>query len=103
MRILGAFVTACLLAFLVLWLGARVNILVSQPDRDHNDFTVGRKMDLCGYAVDYRHEASGYVLDDWQGERCEDLSELDVCLLECLSQAGTVAIGEACYDRCIER
>ena len=26
---------------------------------------------------------------------------LDECLLDCLSQAGTVSMGEACYEDCV--
>ena len=57
----------------------------------------------AGGVVDTRHELSDYDFDAWQGGRCNNLSELDECLLDCLSKAGTVAIGEACYERCLIR
>ena len=103
MRHLVALGVAAVLLFLALWLGAWINRLVTQPHREQNDFTVGRKQDLCGFQVDVRHEASGYDFDEWQGSRCERLSELDRCLLSCLADAGTVAIGARCFDDCVAR
>ena len=101
MRYLAALCVAAGLLFLVFWLGSRIAVIVSQPDRQYNDFTVGRKMDLCGHAVDMRHAAAGYDLDEWKGERCRSLSRLDHCVLECLSAAGTVKIATACYSDCV--
>ena len=86
---------------MLLWTGSWIASIVRQPHRQNNDFTVGRKMDLCGYAVDMRHSASGYDLDRWKGRRCESLSELDHCILECLSAAGTIEIGAACFTDCV--
>lgn len=103
MRLLGAFCVASLLAFLFFWVGSRIAVIVDQPERQHNDFTVGRKMNLCGRVIDTRHQLSGYDFDEWMGRRCEELSKLDECLLECLSNAGTIEIGAACYSRCIEK
>jgi hypothetical protein len=101
MRYLVALTIAAALIFAAFWVGARISILVTQPHREHNDFTVGRKMDLCGYQVDMRHEMAGYDLKKWRGSRCDNLSSLDHCVLECLSQAGTVEIAKACYPDCV--
>ncbi len=101
MRYLIALLIATALAFVVLWVGSWISTAVSQPHRQYNDFTVGRKMDLCGYEVDMRHAGGGYDLEQWRGRRCGSLSELDHCVLKCLSDAGTVEIGAACYSDCI--
>ncbi len=103
MRLILAFCAALILVFIVFWIGSRVALMVDQPHREHNDFTVGEKMMLCGYVVDTRHKVSGYDFDDWQGPRCESLSKLDECLLECLSRAGTLEIGAACFSNCVEK
>lgn len=103
MRLIVAFLVASLLAFLVFWGGARVARVVTPPDREHNDFTVGRKMNLCGRVIDTRHEVSGYDLEAWLGRRCDDLGSFDECLLDCLARAGTIEIGAACYSDCVER
>lgn len=104
MRYLASLCIAVGLLFGLFWIGSRIAIMVSGPHLDQNDFTVGQKLDLCGYAVDIRHEISGYELDEWRGEgRCRSLSELDRCVLECLSQAGTVEIGERCWPDCLAR
>ena len=102
-RFLPALAFAFVAAFLVFWIGAKLANLVSGPHTELNDFTVGRKMMLCGRVVDARHELSDYDFDAWQGDRCKNLSELDECLLDCLSDAGTVAMGEGCYERCVMR
>lgn len=101
MRYLMALVVAVALAFLMLWIGSWIATTVSQPHLEHNDFTVGRKLDLCGYQVDFRHANSGYDFDQWKGAHCEFLSELDHCLLKCLSAAGTIEIGAACFSDCV--
>ncbi len=103
MRLLGAFVVALGLAFLFFWVGSQIARIVAQPDQEINDFTVGQKMMLCGRVVDTRHKISGYDFDEWQGSRCDDLSRLDECLLDCLSRAGTIEIGAACYSDCVAR
>ncbi|HPG24009.1 MAG: hypothetical protein H6748_07260 [Spirochaetaceae bacterium] len=104
MRYLAALGIASLLLFLAFWGGAIVVRLVAGPHLTQNEFTVGRKLDLCGYAVDIRHEISGYDLDEWRGEgRCERLSELDRCVLGCLEAAGTIEIGARCWDDCLAR
>jgi hypothetical protein len=100
-RYLVAAIFALALVFTLLWVGSWIATIVLQPDRQQNDFTVGRRMDLCGYAVDMRHAAGGYDLDEWSGERCRSLSALDRCILSCLSEAGTVEIGAACYSDCL--
>jgi hypothetical protein len=103
MRYLTAMCVAGVLLFLAFWVGARIAAMVSQPNRLPDDFTVGQKMDLCGYQVDIRHRAAGYDLDVWSGPRCDSLSKLDECVLECLSEAGTVEIATACYSDCVAR
>lgn len=103
MRLIIAFCLASLLAFVVFWVGSRVAVMVEAPHREHNDFTVGEKMSLCGRIVDTRHQISGYDFDEWQGQRCERLSKLDKCVLECLSRAGTIEIGAACYSNCVSK
>ena len=100
-RFFPAFFLALLATFAVFWIGARLANVVSGPHTELNDFTVGRKMMLCGRVIDARHEMSDYDFDAWQGDRCENLSALDECLLDCLSEAGTLAIGEACFERCV--
>lgn len=101
MRYLIASSLAIVLVFTLLWVGSWIATTVSQPHRQYNDFTVGRRMELCGYKVDMRHSAGGYDLDEWKGKRCETLSELDRCVLACLSGAGTVEIGAACFSDCV--
>ncbi len=89
------------MAFLVFWVGAQLAGSVVTPHHEHNDFTIGRKRMLCGYVVDERHEVSGYEYNTWTGSRCEEMSDLDECMLECLSRAGTIQIGAACYPDCV--
>jgi hypothetical protein len=101
MRYLAALLIAASLIFLVFWGGAKIVKLVEPAHRDYNEYTVGRKMNLCGYQVDYRHIGGGYDLHHWRGGRCESLSKLDRCMLKCLSDAGTVKIGAACFNGCV--
>ena len=101
MRYLAAMCIAFVLLFLAYWGGEKILEMVRQPNRLDDDFTVGQKMDLCGYSVDIRYRQAGYDLEQWSGERCEDLSELDECLLRCLSRAGTVKIASECYPDCV--
>jgi len=101
MRLIAAFCIASLLLFTAFWVASWLANTVEQPHREHNDFTVGEKMSLCGRIVDTRHMVSGYNFDEWQGRRCKSLSKLDECLLECLSRAGTIEIGAACYSGCV--
>ncbi|MAG32484.1 MAG: hypothetical protein CL908_16500 [Deltaproteobacteria bacterium] len=104
MRYLVSLSIAVALVFLVFWVGARIVDMVSGPHLDRNEFTVGRKLDLCGHPVDIRHEMSGYDLDEWRGEgRCDALSDLDRCVLRCLSEAGTVEIGRRCWTGCLAK
>lgn len=103
MRLIGAFLAACVLAFVAFWVASQIAIMVEQPEREHNDFTVGQKMMLCDRVVDTRHMVSGYDFDEWQGSRCDNLSILDECLLDCLSEAGTIEIGAQCYSRCVSK
>ena len=100
-RFFPALLLAIVAAFLVFWVGAKLANVVSGPHTELNEFTRGRKMMLCGRVVDTRHELSDYDFDAWQGSRCDHLSELDECLLDCLSEAGTVSMGEACYSDCV--
>lgn len=102
MRYFLALLIAALIAFFMLWVGSWISTTVSPPHRVYNDYTVGRKMDLCGYQVDMRHMGGGYDLHRWKGAHCNFLSELDHCILECLSKAGTVGIGAACFSDCVE-
>lgn len=101
LRYLAAASVAVVIVFALFWLGSWIATIVTQPHRQQNDFTVGRRMDLCGYSVDMRHGAGGYDLDQWKGKRCQSLSELDHCILSCLSRAGTIEIGSACFSDCI--
>jgi hypothetical protein len=89
--------------FFIFWMASQLAVIVEQPHEEHNDFTVGQKMMLCNRVVDTRHKVSGYDYDEWQGSRCESLSKLDECLLDCLSQAGTIEIGAACYALCVSK
>lgn len=102
MRFLVPLLGALVMAFIVFWVGAKLAGSVASPHTEHNDFTVGRKMMLCGRVVDTRHEVSDYDFDEWQGDRCENLSRLDECLLDCLSRAGTLEIGKACFPDCVK-
>ena len=102
MRYVAALLIAVIFIFFVFWVGAKIAILVDAPHRDYNEYTVGRRMDLCGYQVDIRHMGGGYDLGRWRDHDCDALSELDRCILQCLSEAGTVGIGAACYSDCIQ-
>ena len=100
MRYMASLVIAVGFIFTVFWVGAKIAVMVDPPHRIFNDFTVGQRMDLCGYAVDIRHVGGGYDLNRWTGGRCSSLSRLDHCMLQCLSDAGTVEIGASCYSDC---
>ncbi|MFP6656072.1 MAG: hypothetical protein VCB25_10630 [Myxococcota bacterium] len=99
-RYLPALLVAVSLIFLLFWIAAKITVMVNPPHRDFNDYTVGRKLDLCGHDVDIRHVGGGYDLGLWRDRRCESLSRLDQCVLECLAEAGTIPIGAACYSDC---
>lgn len=102
MRFFVALIGAIVMAFLVFWVGAKLAGVVTSPHTLPNDFTVGRKMMLCGRIVDTRHEISGYDLEKWlDRSTCDELSRLEVCLLDCLSRAGTIEMGRACYSDCV--
>lgn len=103
MRYLAALALACVLTTFLLWAGAKIAMIVSGPERVANDFTVGQRFDLCGYRVDSRYAIAGYDLEQWQDERCRNLSDLDRCVLGCLEQAGTIEIAEACYPDCVKQ
>ncbi len=103
MRHLAALLFACVLTFLLFWAGARIAQIVSGPERIANDYTVGQTFDLCGYRVDSRYAMAGYELEDWQGDRCRRMSELDHCVLGCLERAGTVEIAAGCYEECVRK
>lgn len=102
-RFIPALLLAVVVAFFVFWIGAKLAGTILTPDSQQNDFTVGRKMMLCGRVVDERHQISDYDFDVWQGSRCDNLSELEECLLDCLARAGTIPIGRACYSDCVMR
>jgi len=103
MRYLASLVISLGLLVFVLWIGSQIAIMVSQGSSESADFLRGRKLDLCGYQVDARFGLAGYDLDEWKGERCERLSELDRCVLSCLADAGAVEIAEDCFPRCVGR
>lgn len=101
MRYLAALLISLSIVFVMFWVGSWISTTVSPPDWKYNDFTIGQRIDLCGYPVDIRHVGGGYDLGRWKGARCESLSELDECVLECLSGAGTIKIGAACFSDCV--
>lgn len=103
MRYLAALAIACALTAFLFWGGAKIAILVSGPERVANDYTVGQRFDLCGHQVDSRYAIAGYDLEEWQDERCQHLSDLDLCVLGCLEQAATIEIAEACYPDCTKQ
>ena len=102
MRYLGSMVLAGLVLFLAFWAAGRLAVSVSQGSSEQTDFLAGRKLDLCGYSVDARFGLAGYDLGEWRGRRCDRLSELDECLLRCLSRAGAIEVAEDCYDLCVD-
>jgi len=103
MRYLGSLVLALSLLGFAFWIASQIAIMVAQGSSESADYLRGRELDLCGYKVDARHGLAGYDLDEWKGERCEALSELDECVLECLSRAGAVEIAAGCYPSCVQR
>ncbi len=103
MRFLIALAFAVVVTFFVFWIGAWLAGTVETPYHELNDFTVGEKMMLCNRVVDTRHQVSGYDYDIWDGNRCEHLSNLEECILDCLSRAGTIPIGAACYKHCVKK
>lgn len=103
MRYLTSLVVSVALLFLALWIASRIAIMVSQGSSESADYLRGRKLDLCGYQVEARFSLAGYDLSEWKGERCESLSELDHCILSCLSKAGAVEVAAGCYTECVKR
>ena len=103
MRYLAALAVALVLLAAVLWIGSQIAISVSQGTDVDEDFLRGETENLCGYEVDSRYSLAGYDLDEWQGERCEQLSSLDHCVLGCLSTAGTIEAARECYPKCLGR
>lgn len=103
MRYLAAFGLALIMVFAVLWGGSQIAIMVSQGSAESADFLRGRELDLCGYSVDARFNLAGYDLDEWQGDRCEELSGLDRCVLSCLANAGAIEIARECYPVCLRQ
>ncbi len=101
MRYLASLVISLGLLVFVLWVGAQINIMVSQGSKESSDFLRGQMLERCGYQVDARFNLAGYDLDEWRGERCEDLSQLDHCVLSCLADAGAIEIAEGCFMRCV--
>lgn len=100
MRYLVSMTLSVILLFAAFWAASRLAISVNQGSSETSDFLAGRMLDLCGYQVDARFGLAGYDLDEWKGSRCDTLSELDECLLECLASAGAVEIAADCYDIC---
>lgn len=101
MRYLLALAVAAVLLAVSLWIGSRISTSVSQGTRIDEEFLRGVSVNLCGYEVDSRHSLAGYDLDQYRGSRCESLSELDHCILGCLSTAGTIESAADCYDECV--
>ena len=103
MRYLAALVLALGLLVLAFWIASQIAIMVSQGSSESADFLRGRNVDRCGYSIDTRFGLAGYDLDKWTGDRCDDLSELDRCVLGCLAEAGAVEIAADCYQECLAR
>lgn len=103
MRYLASLVLALGLLALAFWIAAQIAIMVEQGSSESADYLRGRELDLCGYKVDARHGLAGYDLEEWKGDRCDSLSELDECVLECLSKAGAVEIAAGCFPSCVKR
>jgi len=103
MRYFGSLIIAVGLLLLAFWIASQIAISVSQGSPESSDFLRGRKLDLCGYEVDARFTLAGYDLDEWRGDRCENLSELDECVLACLADAGAIEIATDCYPGCVKR
>ena len=101
MRYFASLVLSLGFLVFVLWVSSQIAISVSQGSSESADYLRGRKIDRCGYQVDARFGLAGYDLDEWEGSRCEDLSELDRCVLECLSQSGAIEIAQGCFTRCV--
>jgi len=103
MRYLASLFLSLGLLALAFWIASQISISVSQGSSESADYLRGRELDLCGYKVDARHSLAGYDLSEWKGERCDALSDLDECVLECLSNAGAVEIAEGCFPGCVRR
>ena len=65
MRFLAALGGAVVIAFLLFWIGAQLAGLVQTPHELPNDYTVGRKMMLCGRVIDTRHETLDFISRPW--------------------------------------
>jgi len=101
MRYLLALVVAAVLLAASLWIGSRISSSVSQGTRIDEEFLRGATVNLCGYEVDSRYSLAGYDLAPYRGSRCESLSELDHCILGCLSTADAIESAAGCYDECV--
>lgn len=102
MRYLTSLVVSLGLLVFVFWVGSQIAIMVSQGSNESADFLRGAKVDLCGYQVDARFGLAGYDLEEWGGQRCDELSVLDRCVLECLAEAGAIEIAQGCFSRCVQ-
>jgi hypothetical protein len=102
MRYFASLVLALVLLIGAFWIGSQIAIMVSQGSSESADFLRGRTIERCGYTIDARFGLAGYELDEWKGDRCEDLSELDRCVLTCLSEAGAVEIAADCFPDCVK-
>ena len=102
MRYLSSLVVAVGLLLFAFWIASQIAISVSQGSSENTDYLRGRMLDLCGYEVDARFALAGYDLDEWQGDRCEDLSRLDRCVLSCLADAGAIEVAKDCYPICVK-
>jgi len=101
MRYLVALAVAATLLAVSLWIASRIATSVAQGSRADEPFLRGASVNLCGYEVDSRYSLAGYDLEGYRGSRCESLSELDHCILGCLSMSGTIERARSCYDECV--
>ena len=101
MRYLASLVLALALLLVAFWIASQIAIMVSQGSSESADFLRGRSVDRCGYSIDTRFGLAGYDLDEWTGDRCEELSDLDRCVLSCLSEAEAVEIAADCFPDCV--
>ena len=62
-------------------------------------YSFGHK-DICGYAIPRRLYFHGYDLDAWSDRSCSNLSEGEVCLLNCMSRGGAIDTGGGCEHLC---
>lgn len=103
MRYLASLILALVLLLVAFWISSQIAIMVSQGSSESADFLRGREVERCGYSIDTRFALAGYDLDEWRGDRCDELSDLDRCVLACLAAAEAVEIAEDCFSDCVSR